>query len=112
MKLYTSEEIENAEDLYELQDSFASSAIPFKYQMTEGELQWLDFVRGRYAIADWIQSNLDNNGILTFNCPFAMSAALNEDSPGWCKAVMLSDETALQRLFFWLCEEPEEDTET
>ena len=96
-----------AEDLYELQDNFCSLGISFKYRMTEGELGWLDFVRGKYSIADWITENLDGD-ILTFDDVESMSQALDDDCRGWGKATCLSDETALQKLFFWTYIETEE----
>lgn len=103
MKLYTSQEILQAEDLYELQDTFSSSAIPFQYEMTEGELGWLEFIKNRYSIYNWITENLEDD-ILTFDDPFSMSEALYDDGMP-PKAVMLSDDSALQRLFFWLYNE-------
>ena len=101
MKQYTSDEILQAEDLYELQDTFSSSAIPFQYQMTKGEIEWANLLRHRYAINDWVLDNMDTNGVLTFNDPMDLKEALEADGMH-PKAVMLSDETALQRLFFWL----------
>ena len=101
MKVYRSNEILNSEDLYELQNSFSSSGSPFKYQLTEGEIGWAKFNKGKYCINDFVLKNTDEKNILTFDCPFELSEALvNDDSPN--KAVMLSDETALQKLFFWL----------
>jgi len=100
-KIYTSDEILNKDDLYELQDSFSSSGIPFKYQITEDELQWANFIKGKYCIADFVLNNIDKKGILHFNCPFELIEAIENDGMN-NKAVMLSDETALQKLFFWL----------
>ena len=101
MKIYKSEEILNSEDLYELQESFSSSGTPFKYQLTEGEIGWAKFNKGKYCINDFVLKNTDEKNILTFNCPFELSEALMyDDSQG--KAIMLSDETALQKIFFWL----------
>lgn len=101
MKRYTSEQIKEAEDLYNLQDSFCCFGIPFRYQMTKGEIKWFRMVRNRYSIADFIEANTDGNFCLTFDDPESLTRALEEDdmSP---KAVMLSDDTALQKLFFWL----------
>ena len=101
MKQYTSDEILQAEDLYELQDTFSSSAIPFQYQMTKGEIEWANLLRHRYAINDWVLENMDTNGVLTFNDPMDLKEALEADGTH-PKAVMLSDDTALQKLFFWL----------
>tara|TARA_R110000824_G_scaffold145549_1_gene313891 strand:- start:203 stop:517 length:315 start_codon:yes stop_codon:yes gene_type:complete len=100
MKIYKSEEILNSEDLYELQESFSSSGTPFKYQLTEGEIGWAKFNKGKYCINDFVLKNTDEKNILTFNCPFELSEELMND--GSQKAIMLSDDTALQKLFFWL----------
>ena len=109
MVTYTSKQILESEDLYHLQDSFSGSAIQFKYVMTDSELQWLEFVKGKYSIYEWIFNNLESDGkTLVFDCPFSMSEALNADCKNAMKAVCLSDDTALQKLFFWLCNEDDE----
>ena len=96
-----SEDILAADDLYNLQDSFCTYGDSFTYQLTPGELEWLEFVRGRYSIADWIDDRL-NGDLLTFTTPESMSRALDDDCLGAGKAVCLSDDTALQKLFFWM----------
>ena len=101
MKIYTSSEILGKANLYDLQDTFCSSGISFKYQMTSGEITYLKYVKGCYGIADYIESNMDGNGILTFNDCAELSKVLQDDGLD-CKAVMLDDNTALQKLFFWL----------
>ena len=106
MKIYTSEEILARDDLYDIQKDFCCFGESFKYVMTDGELGWLDFVRGRYSIADWINENLECVDdvkmihVLTFSDPESLSQALEDDD---CqnKAVCLDDDTALQKLFFW-----------
>lgn len=103
MKTYTSKEILEAEDLYQLQDEFSSSGIPFKYQMTEEEYGWAEFIKDKYCISDFVFRNMDSNLVLTFNCPFELNEALKNDGMH-SKAVMLSDNTALQRIFFWLAD--------
>lgn len=100
--IYTSEEILATEELYELQDTFSSSGISFKYQLTEGEHEWAKFIEGKYSISEWVLQHTDDNLILSFNCPYEVSEALEKDGCSH-KAVMLSDDTALQKLFFWLC---------
>ena len=104
MDIRQSGEILALDDLYDLQDTFGSSGIQFKYQLTESEQGWVDFVRGKYSIADWIDANTDGD-ILTFDCPITMSKALDDDCGGAGKGVCLSDDTALQKLFFWLYED-------
>lgn len=106
-KIWTSEEILAAEDLYDLQDSFGSLGIPFKYQLTDEEIEWALFIHGSYEISDWVLENMDDNGVITFGNGTEMSQALHDDGMA-PKAVMLSDHTALQRLFLWLAEDIEE----
>ena len=109
-QIYTSNEILCEDDLYGLQDTFCSSGISFVYLMTKGETDWFKHILGKYSIADWIDknsaSNTDELALLFDDCE-AMSKALDDDCKGFGKAVMLSDDTALQKLFFWLYSEVE-----
>lgn len=100
MKIYTSDEILVAEDLCDLQESFCNG-LSFGYKMTQEDFEYLDFARGRYLISNWIDDNCGSDDILVFSCPFEMSRALHDDGLKH-KAACLSDESALQRLFFWL----------
>src|SRR6056297_1202639 len=102
MKIYTSEEILQSEDLYDIQDN-ASMGITIKYQLTKDELQWLDFVRGRYSIADYIDKNMEDDVLSII--VYELSIYLDYDCKDLGKAVCLSDNCALQRLFFWLYRE-------
>ena len=101
MHIYTSEEILEMEDLCEISES-----CEVKYIMTEGEIGWLDFVRGRYAIADYVLDNSEENDngelVLSINSPDMSEALIDDDCAESGKAVCLSDDTALQRLFFWM----------
>ena len=110
MKTFTSDEILEMENLYELQDEFSCSEIPFSYEITDGELGWLEFVRGRYSIADWVEENLTciedeeaeyEKYFLKFDNPDKLTECLEEDGIPH-KAVCLDENTALARLFFWL----------
>lgn len=103
MKIYTSKEVLSENDLavYDLQDSFLSSGTPFKYKLTESEYDWALFIKNKYSISDFVLKNTDENKIMTFNCSFELNEALQNDGINH-KAVMLSDDTALQKLFFWL----------
>ena len=76
---------------YDLQDGE-------QYQLTDGELGWLKFVTNRYSIADHIHNNLDG-GIYTVDI-IGMSKALVDDG-GSAKAVCLSDDSALNSIFFY-----------
>ena len=66
----------------------------------------MDFVNGRYSIADYINKNTDSEGVTTFY-PEEFSKALDDDCGGCGKAVCLSDETALQKIFFCCYQESE-----
>lgn len=82
-----------------------------QYMLTDGEAEWLyRFVRGRYAIADHLIENIheddDGNQIYTVEL-FGMSEALTADDC-FPKAVMLSDDSALQAIFFYSAFETEE----
>ena len=99
-KVYTSDEILNMEDLYDIQERVSSFGLSVKYQLTDDEMGWVDFVRGRYSIADYIDENTDENNVLSID--MWVSKALNDDCKGFGKAVCLSDDTALQKILFWV----------
>jgi hypothetical protein len=73
-----------------------------RYRLTDGELGWLKFVRGRYVIADHIIDNLEDDVYTVDLC--GMSEAL-EDDGCFPKAVCLSDDTVLQAIFFYSAED-------
>jgi hypothetical protein len=73
-----------------------------RYRLTDGELGWLKFVRGRYGIADHIIDNLEDDVYTVDLC--GMSEAL-EDDGCFPKAVCLSDDTVLQAIFFYSAED-------
>jgi len=104
METYTSAEVLSSEDLYDIAEAVRCSCSGIKYRMAEDELGWLGFVRGRYAIADYILENIEGD-VLTIPDSFGLSKALDDDNRGWGKATCLSDETALQRVFFWCYDE-------
>ena len=101
MAIYSSEDILNADDLYDIQEMVCCFGQSIQYRLTADEIKWIDFVRGRYSIADYLDENMVED-ILTISDADEMSQALNDDCNGFGKAVCLSDETALQKLFFWL----------
>ncbi len=71
-----------------------------QYQLTSNELSWLDFVSGRYAIADAIKAATNENGVLTIDS-YAFSEAMDQDngnSEGF--AACLSRESALARILW------------
>ena len=69
-----------------------------KYLLTDDELGWLDFVRGRYAVADHLINNMVD-GVYTMDV-YGLGEALDETGM-FPKAVCLSDDTALQAIFFY-----------
>ena len=69
-----------------------------QYRLTESELGWLDFVSGRYAIASHICDNM-LDGVYTMD-NLALGSSLDDDGM-FPKAVCLSDDTALQAIFFY-----------
>lgn len=100
--ILTSTEILEREDLYDIQEMDS-----IYYQLTDGEMGWLDFVRGRYAIADYLDSVLDDNNVATID-QYALSAAMNGDNECCPFAPCLDRETGLAKLIFWIySEEPE-----
>lgn len=84
-----------------------------QYRLTDDELGWLDFVKGRYCIYDHIMDNctVDDDGHLWYNVNvFDMSVALRDDGLQH-KAVCLSDYTSLQAIFFYTSFELEDEEE-
>lgn len=92
--------------MYMLQE-YASCGIPVRYQLTEDELGWLQFARGKYCIADYIDAHKNSDNVLTIDDAEELSRALDNDCLGWGKATCLADFTALQHVFFWLYSESE-----
>tara|TARA_R110002096_G_scaffold227879_1_gene417251 strand:- start:21 stop:329 length:309 start_codon:yes stop_codon:yes gene_type:complete len=73
-----------------------------QYRLTDGELGWLDFVGGRYSIADHLEDNMVE-GVYTMDS-YGLGEAL-EETGMFPKAVCLSDNTALQAIFFYSAQE-------
>ena len=103
MKIHTSESLK-AQD-HEWEENFHYQLeCGEKYKLTDGESEWLyNWVRGKYEIADHLIGNIeeDENGdsIYTVDC-WGMGEALDADQC-FPKAVMLSDDSALQGIFFY-----------
>ena len=86
-----------------------------KYQLTKDELYWLHTVHDKYHVPEYLFMNMLSKddkfaGIVTLVQP-SMSTALDDDCKGAGKAVMLSDDTALQAIFFYGYQEFMEDME-
>ena len=96
-KLWKSEDILGNDNECFLSEAWGSGQI--SYQLTLQELQWLDFVRTKYSIADYIEANSDKdehgNLIVVMNQE-TLTEALDEDCGGAGRATMLRDDTALQ----------------
>tara|TARA_B110000902_G_C13757915_1_gene379377 strand:+ start:43 stop:351 length:309 start_codon:yes stop_codon:yes gene_type:complete len=73
-----------------------------QYRLTDGELGWLDFVGGRYSIADHLEDNMVE-GVYTMDS-YGLGEALDETGM-FPKAACLSDDTALQAIFFYSAKE-------
>ena len=75
-----------------------------RYQLSSDELEWLDFVKGRYSIYDHIVDNSEygenDSDLIYVVDTMGMSKALYEDGCNY-KAVCLSEDTALQAIFFY-----------
>jgi len=120
MKIHTSESLKSQDDdecdnyHYQLVDGE-------KYLLTDGEAHWLfNWVKGKYAIADHLIKNIEstltpddeliNTGkaeiryIYTIDT-IGLGEALEADGM-FPKAVMLSDNTALQAIMFYSACEP------
>ena len=120
MKIHTSESLKSQDDdecdnyHYQLVDGE-------KYLLTDGEADWLfNWVKGKYAIADHLIKNIEstltpadeliNTGkseiryIYTIDT-IGLGEALEADQC-FPKAVMLSDDSALQAVFFYSACEP------
>ena len=102
---YKSKQILDADDLYDVQELDS-----IEYQPTKDELGWLDFVRGKYAIADYFDSVLTmwhEQPVLVID-PYMMSAAMNGDNGDCPFAPCLAEDTALAKLIFWTYSEDAE----
>ena len=102
MNTYTSVDLEAFEETYEL-ESITEECV-FRYQLTEGEMGWLEWIGERYAIASLLWSTLDDKNTVLIDV-MDVSEALAAD--GVDRAPCLSEDTQLQRLIWFIG--PEED---
>lgn len=96
MDIYTSEQLEKLE--IEEFESITESCM-FSYQLTAGELGWLDWIGDRYAIATCIWENIADSGLLTCDV-HDIAIALAAD--GVDRAPCLSEDTQLARLIWFI----------
>jgi|6_EtaG_2_1085325.scaffolds.fasta_scaffold06700_4 hypothetical protein len=94
-EILTSEALESLE--IENFESFAEQC-QVKYRLEPDELEWLEWIGGRYSISEYISDNLDDDGVVTLNS-MDVSDALHED--GVDRAPCLSENTQLQRLLWY-----------
>jgi hypothetical protein len=115
---YTSEDILANEDIwmYEIPEKVSCFGSPIEYVLTDEEWGWMEFVKDKYTIHDYIMENLTwvdpddpeaeyQVAVLTITCADELSRALDADCGGAGKAACLSDDTALQAIFFSLYQE-------
>ena len=76
-----------------------------RYQLTDGELGWLDHVTHKYRIADHIIENMEDN-IYTMDV-IGLGQAMYDDGM-FPKIVMLSEDSVLHRIAFYSAYAPEE----
>ena len=73
-----------------------------QYKLTDSEVEWLNFVNGRYAIASHVCDNMVD-GVYTMDS-YSLGSSLDDDGT-FPKAVCLSDDAALQAIFFYSASE-------
>ena len=84
-----------------------------RYALTDGEVDWLyNWIRGKYCIADHLIENIecdedeDGNDVYVYTVEtYGLGEALTDDQ-SFPKAVMLSDDSALQAIMFYSAVEP------
>ena len=79
-------------------ESLCHTSTPIKYQLTSSELKWLDAAKGILAIADYINDTMDGD-VFTLEDASEMSEVLDSDCKDSMKALMLSNNSALQHIF-------------
>lgn len=95
------------DQLLEIAETINCHGMPYEHKMTADEIGWLDFVRGKYSIADYLDERLDVDDVVMLDGD--LSHALDDDNRGAGKAACLSDDTDLQAIFFYsYCETEEE----
>jgi len=79
-----------------------------RYLLTDGEADWIfNWVKGKYTIAYHLIQNIEetDDGYVYTMDPIGLGEALEADGM-FPKAVMLSDDTALQAIMFYSACEP------
>jgi len=103
MHLHTTETLQAQDD--EQGDNYHYQLMDGEqYRLTDGELGWLDFVRGRYCIADHLDQNIES-GVYTVDTMGLGQAMMDDDM--FPKIVMLSEDSVLHRIAFFSANEPD-----
>ena len=101
MKIHTTESLKKQDD--EHGDNYHYQLVDGeRYKLTDGEVEWLDFVRGRYCIADHVIENMEDN-IYTMDT-IGLGQAMEDDGM-FPKIVMLSEDSVLHRIAFFSANE-------
>ena len=107
MKLHTSESLKLQDD--DEGDNYHYQLVDGeKYLLTDGEADWLfNWVKGKYEIASHLLENIveTEKGYVYTIESIGLGEALEADQC-FPKAVMLSDDSALQAIFFYSACEP------
>jgi len=102
-KIHTTEKLQALDD--EQGDNYHYQLTDGEqYRLTDEELGWLDFVRGRYCIADHLDENIES-GVYTVDT-IGLGEAMEDDGM-FPKIVMLSEDSVLHRIAFFSATEPD-----
>ena len=106
MTIHTSKSLKDQDDDFE--NYHYQLVDGEKYLLTDGEADWLlNWVKGKYSIADHLLENIveTDDGLVYTVDSIGLGEALEADGM-FPKAVMLSDDSALQAIMFYSAFEP------
>ena len=72
----------------------------FQYELTLGDLEWLDWIGDRYAIAELISDNIDRETAVVTLDVLDVSEALSDDGVDRCPC--LSEDSYLNKLVWFI----------
>jgi proteasome assembly chaperone (PAC2) family protein len=107
VKIHTSKSLKSQDD-DECENYHYQLVDGEKYLLTDGEADWLfDWVKGKYEIASHLIDNIEetDQGYVYTIDSIGLGEALEADQM-FPKAVMLSDDSTLQAVFFYSACEP------
>ena len=99
MKLFTSAYLEGL-DIEEFES--VTEHCLFRYQLTEGELGWLQWIGSRYAIADVLWGTMESDDGTTTVLIDTMKVAEALAGDGVDRPPCLSEDTQLCRLIWYI----------